>query len=690
MKRTLTLALSAVLGGGFVASAFAQDNFPDAPENHWAFEALLNMKRAGLLVGYPDGLFRGGRPASRYELAVAIHATYQHLKGLADGLGTKIAALEDRISKMGGGTDTSGFATKAELQALRDALNATNAAVNGMKSWGDDIAALKRMTSTFERELASLGVDVESMKKGLADLANRVAALEKRKLPVDIHGTMNLLSHSGYSIEGRYGVTREGRPTGVHKGNGSPTGVGHSTSVWEEGALTLSTTNEDGPKGTATIALGNTLAQIGSSSGSPFQAFHPTSLLTGVPFGDTNEMDIWIQKFEISTKANVLGADVDFSAGRIGLSNGAYSLMKPDTSLDYKLITDGHDYMVDGAKAAMHFGNVGVNIFAGRTSARFSSDGTDLWPMMVGNFGHAFEPGGFSGNSSSRPRGFTARNGIMADQLLGVTVSLPLMEKANLNLQYQMFDSDTNSTLNASPLIVANRMTQFGADFKFPVGGNLEFGAGYSQTNLGYNQHTVVDEDNAAWYAKLAWHQGDRWGFHAGYRQLDPQFAAPGYWGRIGMWWNPVDIKGFNVGAWFNLSDRTMIGADAQFNRGADNAIGTSVGLIEDDKVNSFRIHASHKVSNNWTLMGGGEWVMWDLASRASSSFAGGEPRETWWNFGAKFNFNENSWWSIMWEQSDYDGRGVLGFAPFSSFSFGTPTDRATGGKITSQFSIKY
>src|SRR5512132_4002027 len=121
MKRTLTLALSAVLGGGFVASAFAQDNFPDAPENHWAFEALANMKKAGLLVGYPDGLFRGGRPASRYELAVAIHATYQHLKNLADGMEARIKALEE---KQGGGTDTSQFVTKAELQAVKDAVAA--------------------------------------------------------------------------------------------------------------------------------------------------------------------------------------------------------------------------------------------------------------------------------------------------------------------------------------------------------------------------------------------------------------------------------------------------------------------------------------------------------------------------------------------------------------------------------------
>ena len=74
MKRSTKLALSLVLAVGMTAPAFAQDQFPDVPANHWAYEALARMKRDGLLVGYPDGLFRGGRPASRYELAVAMHA----------------------------------------------------------------------------------------------------------------------------------------------------------------------------------------------------------------------------------------------------------------------------------------------------------------------------------------------------------------------------------------------------------------------------------------------------------------------------------------------------------------------------------------------------------------------------------------------------------------------------------------
>src|SRR5579862_8717901 len=96
MTRTFRLALTAVLSLAVVIPAIAQDNFPDVPDNHWAYEALKRMKSEGLLVGYPDGLFRGNRPATRYELAVAVHATYVHLRNMIDNLNSQIAAIQDQ------------------------------------------------------------------------------------------------------------------------------------------------------------------------------------------------------------------------------------------------------------------------------------------------------------------------------------------------------------------------------------------------------------------------------------------------------------------------------------------------------------------------------------------------------------------------------------------------------------------
>jgi len=196
--------------------ALATDNFPDVPDNHWAFEALQRLKKDGLLVGYPDGLFRGNRPASRYELAVAIHACYTNLKSVTDGLDSQIKALSDKLN---------GVATTADVQNLRDALTALQNDVNGMKSYGDDIAQLKKLASTFEKELQSLGVDVEALKKDLGDLADRVKKLENKKPAVAISGDVNLLMIGGNSRSGNFGMDQDGRLNGVNPVSKGPAGL---------------------------------------------------------------------------------------------------------------------------------------------------------------------------------------------------------------------------------------------------------------------------------------------------------------------------------------------------------------------------------------------------------------------------------------------------------------------------------
>src|SRR5437016_10762653 len=118
MNRTLKYALSAALSALIIVPALAQDNFPDVQESHWAYKDLLRMKQEGLLVGYPDGLFRGGRPASRYELAVAIAAVWNNLKGQLDSLNSQISDLKSKLDQA---------PTKADLDALRDAISALQA-----------------------------------------------------------------------------------------------------------------------------------------------------------------------------------------------------------------------------------------------------------------------------------------------------------------------------------------------------------------------------------------------------------------------------------------------------------------------------------------------------------------------------------------------------------------------------------
>lgn len=47
--------------------------FLDVPENHWAYEYIGRLAAAGIVEGYPDGMFNGNRMMSRYEFAAMLY-----------------------------------------------------------------------------------------------------------------------------------------------------------------------------------------------------------------------------------------------------------------------------------------------------------------------------------------------------------------------------------------------------------------------------------------------------------------------------------------------------------------------------------------------------------------------------------------------------------------------------------------
>lgn len=83
MKRiSAALALTAALSLGVAAYAqttttttqtpAAPASFQDVPAGHWATEAVEKITAAGLIVGFPDGTFRGNENLTRYQAALII------------------------------------------------------------------------------------------------------------------------------------------------------------------------------------------------------------------------------------------------------------------------------------------------------------------------------------------------------------------------------------------------------------------------------------------------------------------------------------------------------------------------------------------------------------------------------------------------------------------------------------------
>jgi hypothetical protein len=628
MKTTLKLALGAVLSAAVIVPAVAQDNFPDVPGEHWAYDALARMKREGLLVGYPDGLFRGNRPASRYELAVAIHATYSHLKGLIDGINAQIDELKNRP----GGSD----------QELRDALAQLQADVNNMKSWGDDIANLKRMASEFEKELAAMGVNVDQMKQQLSDLESRVGVLERNKLPVNVHGDVNALMLGGISNNDRAFIGQDGRIYGVNPFSGGPAGLSQDLNIYHEAALQLTSNNETGPKWKGTFVFANTMPGI-----------QPTSVGSGVGIpgavtggaSEAGPSDMWIDDLTVTFDTSVGGQGFTAELGRFGYMVSDYIWKRQDTTPYYANSRwDDGKWRTDGANLGFHFGMANLNVFGGRTADLNTVNGTPI-------------QGGLS----------------FPGTVMGAHLGVPVTENGKINLAYIWQESNGP----VGPNFV--RLETFGGDLKWDWQ-NFNLMGGYSQTNL-KSGATKVNRDNYAWHVG-AGYESDRWGVNVAWREIMPNFAAAGDWGRIGFIYNPVDLRGIMAKAHFDFNDTVRLQASGEWYEGTNKGLHAYFGggdiFDTDDDIRRYTASLDYRLNESWSAMLGGEWV--DFALSAPSP----RPQFRWYNIGFGYAMSDMAKLNFMWQWADHDGDGA------ALLPAGLGGQRSTGSLLTTQLTVKF
>jgi len=616
MNKTLKLAFGALLGAAMVVPAFAQgEQFPDVPENHWVYQALLDMKNEGILVGYPDGMFRGGRPASRYELAGAINAAFQKLKGMIGGLQSQIDALKN----MPGGN-------AEEMAALRRELDALKQQVAAMSRYGDDIDALKRMTATFERDLAAMGVDVEAMKRDLADLAERVGRLEKIKPAVDIHGDVNLVMHAGHRSSGLNGITVDLRPTGVPGGGVRDLTFGH------ELALQVAGTNEAGPQWHGTVVVGNL---VGSLYGDQ------NHILPFTPFEESDE-NIYIHDLVVRFGTSLVGQGFGVEMGRIGHQAGSYFMERQDTTPYFENERwDNGNYYFDGANLGFDWGALDLNVYAGKPSNQ----------TVVGGGGFRMMTAGLQTLAGGT---FVGMGEMIVDQMLGADLGIGLGTSGDIMLHYIFLDSES-TTVNGY-----NRVNVWGGEANFDIG-NIALNAGYSQTDMSLNSTNVIDSDNAAWWAQAGLSFGSV-DANIGWRTIEPNFGAPGNWGRDGIMWNPVNVEGIYGDVSFDIGNvGAKIGAYHM-----EPALGATVqGSVTE--YTGFNAELNFDVFTNWQAMLGWEHVNYEQAI--------GDAEINWYRVGFRTDMGGDSMLIFKYEMSNFETGGV---------------DSAKGGFFTTQWSKKF
>jgi hypothetical protein len=116
--------------------------FSDVQPTEWAYQALSNLvERYGCVAGYPDGIFRGGRPMTRWEAAALLNACLDRITEVTDELKRLMAEFEKELAILRGRVD--GLEAKVgELEANQFStttkLKGTATFVIGANSYGGD------------------------------------------------------------------------------------------------------------------------------------------------------------------------------------------------------------------------------------------------------------------------------------------------------------------------------------------------------------------------------------------------------------------------------------------------------------------------------------------------------------------------------------------------------------------------
>lgn len=643
MNKTFKYAVSVVLAAGMVTPAFAQrDNFPDVADTHWAYEAVARLKKEGIITGYPDGTFKGKRMMTRYEMASLLYALYTNLKNVTDGLDAQIKTLSETVDSMKGQGGSTG-PSDADLQAIRDQLNELKKDTASMKAWGDDIAQLKKMSSTYEKELSQMGVDVEAMKKDLSDLSKRVSDLENKKSNITISGDANFFMGAG--IKGNTGsaaLNSDGRYFG---GTGSGAGIDTLTVLHELG-LNISTNNMSGSNVVAEIVAGNMVNGFTDTSS--------TASLNGTPYATGGSTSVYLNRFYATLNDGVGGLNFDAKFGRQGLKLGSYVLERPDTTTFFSNERwDNGEYALDGASFKFGLGeNTDLNLFLGQVANVVDTAGTNVQPLMIG------EPNASTGGTAT----------MTAARAMGGSLGFKIGENGKLDLTF--IDLDSNTTANTP---VSNRLETYGADLSYKITDSigLTAGTGKSQFKNGTSNVTYGSK-NTRTNVGLSFNSGGL-GLDAAYAEVGNGYVAAGEWSKAAIYHNLNDLKQTSVKAKYAINDKfTLRGGYMK---------GDQISVSNKDAVKSTTVGADFKINDNWTLMADYE----DTKFQGGYVIDGTTPQFKFTTVGFGYDMGQNTMFKLFYQASD-----ITGISPASSFYGLTTAGAMKGSSFGAQFSVKF
>lgn len=200
MKKLFLTVVALVVAVG----VFASGMFPDVPEKHWAYEYVKHLKDKGIVIGYPDGTFKGDRNITRYEEAAMISRLIGLIETeivgpyisdvlkVLDAVSVKLGSTIQRVDQLEKKVGELAASTKVEelaksLESLKQTVNIHDkdviklyeAIANLQKKHEEDLA---KLSSAFESKLAD---HVANCEAAISKIESRIEDLNKKLLALE-------------------------------------------------------------------------------------------------------------------------------------------------------------------------------------------------------------------------------------------------------------------------------------------------------------------------------------------------------------------------------------------------------------------------------------------------------------------------------------------------------------------------
>ena len=649
------VVLATVLG--IIVAASAQQ---DVPPGHWAYEAVQTLIQQGVLKGYPDGSFRGTSPVTRYEFAVALRDALREVSHRVQDLLDEIRRIPlppappvvTPLPPLGPTPEE-----REKLRALPDNIG------ERLQRLEEQIRTLNRLLEEFGRDLQTLGEDVRRLRSEISGTDSQIRSLERGlRQRVKVSGTLDIIGRGAHGIDSKGAVDLNGY---AFRG-----GLLNNVHATQELNLQVHADLSPAVRAEAALVAGNALTYFGSAS----QFALGVSRAPGAT-------DFLLWKADVRFPVSLFGRQGSVSAGRIENRMTPLTLWRPDVDV-YTLLPryDGGYYSMDGLKFQMDTDLVSLMLYAARHNAVNTNLLSDFMRVSAGNDAvNLFQPG-----NPLRQRPNRIPFGIVhARQGAGASATVRLGRTISVGAQFLTLDAGQDV-----PTVfgTVNQVNVWGWQVNFEPSERWNISAVYSQSDLLHHGDNRLNKDNWAFLTRVQYSAGEKALVWAGYRDFRPYFAPPGYWGRIGYWHNPTDLRGVDAGLRARLGS-VALDARGGFYTGTGKALPPA-GFGTDDEVYHLALNAHWQALPRWGFSLTYEGALWNLRdpqrfNPGAGLSPAGKPAEHYVTFGVRYDLNEDTLLRALYQAIFYDAKGVTSYSLLGS-------DKERGGVAVIQLSTAF